>query len=60
MNLQDLRNELSNQKWTNQPFLFKCKIDLVGKLVETIMPFKDVEACKTTQNLEISIMMQAL
>ena len=44
MIILELRDELSNQKLTNQPFLFNSKIDLVGKLVETIMPFKDIEA----------------
>ena len=31
-------------KKTNQPFLFKSKKDLDGKLVETITPIKDIEA----------------
>ena len=39
-----MRDELSKQKLANQPFLFKGKIDLDGKIVETIMPFKDIEA----------------
>ena len=44
MNKHDLRNELSHQKLTEQLFLFKDKNDLDGKLVETVMPFKDIEA----------------
>ena len=39
-----MRDELSNQKLTDQPFLCEVKIDLDGKLVETIMPNKDIEA----------------
>ena len=39
MNIHDLGDELSNQ-----PFLFTGKIDFDGKLVETIMPFKSIEA----------------
>ena len=39
-----LRIELSNQKITNQHFLFKSKFDLNGKLLETNLPFKDIAA----------------
>ena len=38
----ELRDELSYQKSINQAFLFKGKIDLVGKIVETNIPFKDI------------------
>ena len=44
MNKHDLKNELSHEKLTKQLFLFKDKNDLDGKLVETVMPFKDIEA----------------
>ena len=43
MNIHELRDNLSSQKLTNQPFLFRSKNDLDGKLVETIMPFKYIE-----------------
>ena len=51
MNVHELRDELSKQKLTNQPFLFKGEIDLDGKLVVIRLPFKDIEACKFIQNL---------
>ena len=41
MSFQELRDELSYRKLTNQLFLCEGKIDLKGKLVETTMPFKD-------------------
>ena len=44
MNLHELRDELTNQKLENQTFLFKGKSYLNGKFIETIMPFKDIEA----------------
>ena len=44
MNIHELRDDLSNRKITDQSFLFTCKIDSDGKLVETIMLFKDIEA----------------
>ena len=44
MTLHELRDELSNQKLSNQFFLFKGKTDLDGNCVETIMPFKLFEA----------------
>ena len=44
MSIHDLRDELSNRKKTNQPFLFKINIDLGGKIVETFMFFKAIEA----------------
>ena len=47
INKQDLRDEFSDQKLQNQPFLFQGKIDLVGKPVETIMPFKGIETFET-------------
>ena len=40
----ELRDELSDHKLTNQPFLFKGKIGLAGKLVKTIPPCKDIGA----------------
>ena len=44
MNRHDLRDELSTQKLSHQLFLFTGKIDLVGKVVETIMPFEHIDA----------------
>ena len=44
MNIHALRSGLSNRKSTNQSFLFGGKIDLDGKLVETIMLLKRIEA----------------
>ena len=44
MNGLEFRDELSNQKLNNQPFLFRGKIDLDGKRVETFMFFEDIEA----------------
>ena len=44
MIIHELRDDLSNRKITDQSFLFICKIDLDGKLVETIMLIKDIEA----------------
>ena len=44
MKLQYLGDELSNQKLTNQPFMVKGTIDLGGKLVLIIMPFKELIA----------------
>ena len=44
MNIHILTDELSNQKITNQHFLFTGKIDLDGKVVENIQLFKDTEA----------------
>ena len=43
MSNHELRDELSDEKLTSQPVLFKSKIDLDGKLVETIISFKDNE-----------------
>ena len=43
LNMHELRDEISNQKVLNEPFLFKGEIDLFGEFVETIMPFKDIE-----------------
>ena len=43
-NIHELRDELSDQKLTNQPFLFKNEIGLAGKLVKTITPCKDIES----------------
>ena len=45
-NRHDLGDELSNQKLSNQPFLFKGSFDLDSKLVEIIMPFKSIEVFK--------------
>ena len=42
--MHELRDEISNQKLLNEPFLFKGEIYLYGEFVETIMPFKDIEA----------------
>ena len=50
VNIHELRDEISNQKLTHQPFLFKTKIDFVGKIFESIMAFKDIGAFET--NLE--------
>ena len=44
MKVHELTDELSNQKLTKQFSLIKGKINLDGKLVETIMPFTDIEA----------------
>ena len=44
VNIHELRDELSNQKLTNQPFLFERKTDLDGTVVEANMPFEDNEA----------------
>ena len=44
MNILELRDEVSDQKLTNQAVLFKGEIDLDGKPVETILLFRDVEA----------------
>ena len=43
LNMHELRDEISNQKLLNEPFLFKGEIDLFGEFVETIMPFKYTE-----------------
>ena len=45
-NIYELRDELSNQKLTNQLFLCKGKIDLVGELVDTIVPNTDIKECE--------------
>ena len=42
MDKHELRNELSNQKLTNEASLFRVDID--GKLVHTILPLKDIIA----------------
>ena len=44
LNMHDVIDELSNQKLTNQPLLFRAKIDQDGKHFEIIMPFKHKEA----------------
>ena len=44
MNVHELRDELPNRKLTNQPFLCEGMNDVDGKLVETNMPFKNIEA----------------
>ena len=38
-----MKRDLFKQKPTNQPFLFEVILDPVGKLVETVMPFKKVD-----------------
>ena len=43
MSIHELRDELSDEKLTSQPVWFKSKIDLDGKLVETVISFKDIE-----------------
>ena len=45
MNIDELRNGISNRKLTKL-FLFQSNIDVDGKLVETIMPLKDIESFK--------------
>ena len=47
MNIHELRDDLSKQKITIQLFLFQGRNDIDGKLVETIMPFKNNEAFET-------------
>ena len=42
--MHELTDEVAIQKLANQHFLLEGKIDLDGKLVETIMPCKDIEA----------------
>ena len=42
-----MRDDLSNEQLTNQSFLIKGEIELDGKLVETIMPFKETEPFET-------------
>ena len=44
INLREMRDELFNRKLTDQYSLFKRKIDVDAKLVETILLFKDTEA----------------
>ena len=46
----ELTDELSNQELENRFLLFKCKIDLDGNFVETILPLKHFEAFE--KNLE--------
>ena len=42
--MHEMRDELFNDKLSNPLFILKSKIDLDGKLVETNMPYKDIEA----------------
>ena len=51
MKICELKDETINQKLTNQLFLFEGKTDLDGKPVETIMPFKDIEAFESYYDL---------
>ena len=44
MNIHELRDELSNQKLKIQALLFKSKIDVDAKLVQTSMLFEDLGA----------------
>ena len=47
MKKHELRDEIFNQKLTNQLLSFGNKIDLVEKFVQTIRPFADTEAIET-------------
>ena len=44
LNFRYLRDEIFNQKLTNELFSFEVKIDLDGKLVETIRSLNNIEA----------------
>ena len=44
MNIYNLRDELSNQKVTNQPCMVKGKNDLYGTFAQIIMHLKDFDA----------------
>ena len=44
MNIPELSDEFSKRKLTDQHFLFRGKVDLDEKVVETVMRFKDIVA----------------
>ena len=43
MKIQDLRDEVSDQKIANPLFSFKSKFGLDGKFVRTVMPFNKID-----------------
>ena len=51
MNIQELRNKISNQKVTKQPFLFKDQIDLDAKLLKPLCLSKIFKRLKFIWNL---------
>ena len=53
MIIHEVKDEVSAESLKNQPFLFKGKIRLDGKLIQTIMPFEDIEAFgKCSESIE--------
>ena len=44
MNIQELRDERSNENLTNQPCMVKSKIDSDGTLVQTVTLLKNIDS----------------